>query len=140
MAATLARTARPLTVGPMERFIIQGRPGDSLFVVVDGTVEILLRRDDGSDVSLGTRGKTVLGEISLLTGKPRSATVRALDGALVYEVGSRQYLPILAARPDLMEALERAMETRLREQVAHLERHDAKRRFRWPLAAARGRA
>jgi hypothetical protein len=138
--ATLARTARPLTVGPMERFILQGRPGDSLFVVVDGTVEILLRRDDGTDISLGARGKTVLGEISLLTGKPRSATVRALDGALVYEVGSRQYLPILAARPDLMEALERAMDERLREQAAHLERHDAKRRFRWSRAAVRGRA
>jgi CRP-like cAMP-binding protein len=135
--ATLARTARPLTVGPMERFILQGRPGDSLFVVVDGEVEILLRRDDGTELSLGARGKTVLGEISLLTGKPRSATVRALDGALVYEVGSRQYLPILAARPDLMEALENAMDARLREQAEHLARHDTRRprRFRWRLAS-----
>ena len=39
--------------------------------------------------------------MSLLTGAPRSATVRAVDGALVYEVGRLQYEPILAARPVL---------------------------------------
>ena len=54
--------------------------------------------------------------MSLLTGAPRSATVRALEGALVYEIGRRQYAPILAARPELVEALERAMEARLEAQ------------------------
>ena len=86
----LARTARPLTFGPMERIIVQGQEGDSLFVVVEGTVEVWLRRDDGLDVNLGTRPHgTVLGEMSLLTGEPRSATVRSIDGAVVYEVGRR---------------------------------------------------
>ena len=85
---TLARTARPLTFGPAERIIVQDEPGDSLFVVVDGTVEVFLRRHDGEEVHLGTRPQgAVLGEMSLLTGAPRSATVRAVDGALVYEVG-----------------------------------------------------
>ena len=93
---------------------MQGQPGGSLFVVVEGAVEVMLRRDDGSEVNLGTRPRgTVLGEMSLLTGEPRSATVRALDGALVYEVGRRQYEPVLAARPELVDALERAMEARL---------------------------
>src|SRR3954452_23577412 len=82
--AVLAHSARPLTVGPMERVIVQGQPGDSLFVVVEGTVEVMLRRADGAEVNLATRPHgTVLGEMSLLTGEPRSATVRALDGALV---------------------------------------------------------
>ncbi len=36
---TLARTARPLTLGPLERIVVQGQPGTSLFVVVDGDVE-----------------------------------------------------------------------------------------------------
>jgi CRP-like cAMP-binding protein len=124
----LAKTARPITFGPMERIIVQGQPGDSLFVVVEGAVEVMLRRADGSEVNLGTRPHgTVLGEMSLLTGAPRSATVRALDGALVYEVGRRQYEPILAARPELVDALERAMEARLKRQGEFLERYDAER-------------
>ncbi len=124
----LAHTARPLTFGPLERIIVQGQEGDSLFVVVDGAVEVMLRRDDGREVNLGLRpSPTVLGEMSLLTGAPRSATVRAVEGALVYEIGRRQYGPILAARPELVDALERAMEARLAAQGTMLERYDAER-------------
>ena len=66
--------------------------------------------------------------MSLLTGEPRSATVRAVDGALVYEVGRRQLQPLLAARPELFDALQerdgrRACET----QESFLERYDAAR-------------
>ena len=95
--ATLTHTARPLTFGPMERIIVQGQDGDSLFVIAEGAVEVLIRRADGSEVNLGTRPNgAVIGEISVLTGEPRSATVRSIDGAIVYEVGRRQYGPILA--------------------------------------------
>ena len=97
-------------------------------MVVDGAVEVMLRREDGREVNLGLRpSPTVLGEMSLLTGAPRSATVRAVEGALVYEIGRRQYAPILTARPELVDALERAMEARLTAQGAMLERYDAER-------------
>jgi CRP-like cAMP-binding protein len=126
--ALLAHTARPQLFGPMERIIVQGQEGDSLFAVVEGTVEVVLRREDGTEVKLGTRADgTVLGEMSLLTGEPRSATVRAVDGALVYEVGHRQLQPLFAARPELFEALQGAMVSRLRMQEEFLERHDATR-------------
>lgn len=133
---TLARTARPLTLGPAERIIVQGQAGDSLFVVAEGTVEVFLRRTDGDEVYLGMRPPgTVLGEMSLLTGAPRSATVRAVDGALVYEIGRRQYEPILAARPELRQALERAMAARLRAQETMLSASSRSRR----RSAPRGR-
>ena len=46
--------------------------------------------DDGEDVLVDTMGKgAVVGEMSLLTGEPRTATVRALDGAVVYEIGAQ---------------------------------------------------
>ena len=136
---TLARTARPLTFGPAERIIVQDEPGDSLFVVVEGTVEVLLRRHDGEEVDLGTRPQgAVLGEMSLLTGAPRSATVRAVDGALVYEVGRLQYEPILAARPVLRQALEDAMHTRLQDQAERLS-ESSRSRKRYALRGRRGR-
>jgi CRP-like cAMP-binding protein len=133
---TLAHTARPLTFGPAERIIVQDEPGDSLFVVAEGAVEVFLRRADGQETHLGTRPQgAVLGEMSLLTGAPRSATVRALDGALVYEVGRRQYEPILAARPVLRQALEDAMQTRLQDQAERLSGSSPSRR----RSALRGR-
>lgn len=135
----VAKRARPLTIGPAERFIVQGQEGDTLFVLVEGTVEVFVRREDGTEVHLGTRPQgSVLGEMSLLTGAPRSATVRALDGALVYEIGRQQYEPILAARPELRHALEDAMAARLRAQDEALSASSRSRR-RSALRARRAR-
>ena len=74
----------------------------------------------------------VLGEMALLTGEPRSATVRAVDSALVYEIGWRQYAPLLQAHPQWIDELAEMMEQRLRERRASLEaweRHDIGRRI-----------
>ena len=70
--AALARSARPLALGPLERFAIQGTAGTSLFVVADGEVEVIVRRAEGPDLKVATLGRgEVIGEMSLLTGEPR---------------------------------------------------------------------
>ena len=127
----LARAARPLALGPMERFAIQGTTGTSLFVVADGEVEVVLRRAQGPDVTVATLGRgEVVGEMSLLTGEPRAATVRAVDGALVYEIGRTQYAPILHAHREWVEELAMIMEERLRQTEAALDVYDARKRRR----------
>ena len=54
------------------------------------------RTDDTERVLAELQPGSVVGEVAFLTGQPRTATVRAVDGAIVYEVGPRQYGPILA--------------------------------------------
>ncbi len=102
----LANTAREIVLGPMERIIIEGRAGSSLFLVGGGSLEVLIRQADGVDkvIDIKSRGD-VVGEVSLLTGAPRTATVRAVKSATVYEIGKRQYQPIIQARPDLVDEL-----------------------------------
>jgi CRP-like cAMP-binding protein/tetratricopeptide (TPR) repeat protein len=122
----LARAARPLALGPMERFAIQGTAGTSLFVVADGEVEVVLRREVGPDLKIATLGRgEVVGEMSLLTGEPRAASVRAVDGALVYEIGQAQYAPLLQTHREWVEELAVLMEQRLRQTEAHLAAYDA---------------
>jgi CRP-like cAMP-binding protein len=124
----LARAARPLTLGPTERLVVQGQEGSSLFVLADGELEVLLRRGDGEDVLVDTVGKgAVVGEMSLLTGEPRTATVRARDGAVVYEIGASQYAPILRAHPELVDVLAQLMVDRLRERRQRLDAREAER-------------
>jgi CRP-like cAMP-binding protein len=131
----LAGSARPLPLGPTERFVIQGTEGTSLFVVADGEVEVVLRRDGEPDLRAALMGRgAVVGEMSLLTGEPRRATVRAVDGALVYEIGRDQYAPLLLAHREWIDELAAVMETRLREREAVLASHDAHPR-RHELAA-----
>jgi CRP-like cAMP-binding protein len=129
--SALARSARPLALGPLERFAIQGTPGTSLFVVADGEVEVVVRRPDGPDLKVATLGRgEVVGEMSLLTGEPRSATVRAVDGALVYEIGQPHYAPLLRTHREWVEELAAIMEERLRQREAQLDAYDAQTRRR----------
>jgi CRP-like cAMP-binding protein len=123
----LAQAARPLTLGPTERLVVQGAEGDSLFVLADGELEVLLRQEDGRDVVVDTMAKgAVVGEMSLLTGAPRTATVRALEGAVVYEIGTRQYAPLIAAHPELLDQLADLMVERMRGRRERLDARAAR--------------
>jgi CRP-like cAMP-binding protein len=140
--AALARTARPLTLGPTERLVVQDQAGDSLFVLAEGDLEVVLRRDGGEDVVIDALGKgAVVGEMSLLTGAPRTATVRALDGAVVYEIGTRQYQPLLHDHPELLDVLTDLMVERLRDRRDRLDARDTRasiaKRIRSTLFASR---
>ena len=117
----LAKTSRALTLGPTQRFVIQGQPGSSMFVIADGEVEVVVRQPDGHDIVVDTMGRgEVVGEMSLLTGEARSATVRAADGALVYEVGRRQFEPLLQANPQWIDELAEIIGHRLNDRYAYL--------------------
>lgn len=125
---TLARTARPLTLGPTERMVVQDQEGGSLFVVAEGEVEVVVRREDGEDLVVDIMGKgEVVGEMSLLTGQPRNATVRALEGAVAYEIGTRQYAPCLRRHPEIVTDLAALMAKRLQERRRRLDAYDAER-------------
>lgn len=68
----------PVSVEPGARVLREGEKGRGLFVLLAGTVTIVKRGADGSDVSIATvEAPTVLGEMSLITDQPYSATVRA---------------------------------------------------------------
>jgi CRP-like cAMP-binding protein len=74
----------------------------------------------------------VIGEMSLLTGEPRAATVRAIDGATVYEISRRQYEPLLRSRPQLLDDLAAMVEQRLKAQSGQPSEADAEsRREMW---------
>jgi CRP-like cAMP-binding protein len=122
----LARTVRAISLGPMERIIIQGREGSSLFLVGEGRLEVLIRQTDGKDqlMDIKKRGD-VIGEISLLTGEPRTATVRAIEGGIVYEIGKHQFEPIIRARPELVEELGAIMRKHIESTRRYMESYAA---------------
>jgi CRP/FNR family transcriptional regulator, cyclic AMP receptor protein len=57
----------------------EGEKGQGLLVLLEGSAQIVKRGFDGADVLITTvEAPTVLGEMSLITERPHSATVRAL--------------------------------------------------------------
>jgi CRP-like cAMP-binding protein len=90
-----------LEFGPGEVVFRQGEQGDRLFVVKSGVLEVVTVPSDGSEstvVAYLGNGE-VLGELALLTGSPRSATVRSPEHAVVFVVDKAVFLDLMDVLP-----------------------------------------
>jgi CRP-like cAMP-binding protein len=77
----------------------EGSPSSTAFIVLDGELEALKRTED-RQVLLGVVGKgELIGEMSLLQNRPRTATVRARSDAVVVEVDGQQFKDVLTTCP-----------------------------------------
>lgn len=61
---------------PRDVIIQQGAPGAGLYIIAGGEAEVILENDEGEDIVLATLGAgRMFGEMSLLDGEPRAASV-----------------------------------------------------------------
>lgn len=126
----LAASARRLFYDDGERLVREGEPGDSLLVIDRGRVRIL-KRDIGtgtaSDLLLATLGPgEYLGEMSLLTGEPRSASVVSDGGCEVLLLDRAAVAPLLVADPAVAEMLSQLLAERTAAPAARLESRAAR--------------
>lgn len=99
----------------------EGEPGESLFILAEGALEVSLAGVDGVPRSVDRMlSGDVFGEISLLTGGPRRTTVTGATDIVLYEIRKAHLAPILAARPGLADNLAAIMEARLRQNAERL--------------------
>jgi small-conductance mechanosensitive channel len=91
--------------GRGERLIQEGDQGDSMFVMLRGTAAVSVARN-GTSVRVGAmREGDCFGEFSLLTGEPRSATIRAENDCEVLEIGKPVMAEVLRESPECLSAL-----------------------------------
>jgi len=85
----------PVTAG--EEIIRQGEPADRFYIIADGTFAVRHRADDaGPSRQLRQMGRDeVFGEIGLLTGAPRTATVTAMTDGLLYALDGPAFLDLV---------------------------------------------
>ena len=90
-----------LEFGPGDVVFRQGDQGDHLFVVKSGVIEVVAAPAEGSEsvvvAYLGTG--EVIGELALLTGSPRSATVRSPEHAEVFAVDKAVFFDLMDVLP-----------------------------------------
>jgi CRP-like cAMP-binding protein len=91
--------------GKGERIISQGATGNSMFILVTGSAEVWVERE-GRTQSVGRLvSGDCFGEISFLTGEPRTATIIALIDCEVIEIRKEPIGNLLHEYPELAEAL-----------------------------------
>lgn len=88
----------------------EGDEADGLYVVAEG--ELAVERG-GRELARVGRGE-IVGELSVLDGEPRSATVRAAADAELVFVGRDAFLELCDSSPALVQSLLRSMARRLR--------------------------
>jgi small-conductance mechanosensitive channel/CRP-like cAMP-binding protein len=114
--AQLARDVHPLELGSGATVVGEGDSGQSMFVVVAGRLEVLNKVHDGAQRRIATlEPGSVFGEMSLLTGSPRSATVVSMTPVTLLEVGKVNLERVLRTDPQLADELSRIQARRHEE-------------------------
>jgi NTE family protein len=93
-----------------------GDPGDSLFLIVDGVARVLVE----DRVVARLRRGDVIGEMSLATGEPRTATVVAAVPTTVNELSRDDVGTLIARQPRILENLSRILSDRLAATTARV--------------------
>jgi len=97
-----------------ERIIQFGEPGRALSIIVKGQVEVLKPGDDGQDKLLGILSQgECFGEMSLLTGDPCSATIRAREKVRALTITKADFDALLGRNPLLNRYFSKLLALRL---------------------------
>lgn len=107
----VGRLADEVDVRPGHVLMREGDPGREFFVIVDGTVRI----DRGGETIRTMGPGDFVGDIALVTERPRTATVTAETPARLLVVGHREFHSLLDQFPSIRLSVLESMALRLRD-------------------------
>lgn len=128
-AGKLAPELRFVRYTDGETLFRQGEEGESCYVVSRGKLKVSVAGEEGiaaCELEIGERG--LVGEMSLLTGFPRTATVTALGETELLEVNRDAFTLLLGLRPEIPEKLADLAAERANKNAAALEQFQARRK------------
>jgi len=122
----LDREARAMLRGALEvRFarsgevvMRQGDAADGLYLVGSGRLQVILTNSDGVDVILNEAGRgQLVGEMALLTDKPRSATIVAVRDSHLFFLSTDAFTQVIQTYPQALRVISSALIDKLMETI-----------------------
>ena len=139
----LALACQPQLFRAGSALMRQGEPGASMFCIVEGVVAIAFvdpqrRRNDIRQLGAGS----VVGEIELLTGERRLATVTAVTDVRTLEIAKPAFERVLAGAPELIESFAAILAIRreLLQQITAERQRSLAMRWIWRIRRLFGRS
>ena len=129
----LADLASCQSFAPGESVVRQGERGDSLYLVVSGTLEVF-QAYTGSSTRLPGRyvadleSSDVFGEMAFCTGEARTTSVICKSECVLIEIERKHLLPLLEEQPAILETMGSIMAARRQELKANKEQRAESRR------------
>jgi len=94
--------------------VTRGKPGEAFYIVLEGECEVMGVDQDGHETVLATLpGGECFGEMSLITGEPASATVRAKNDVTILVISRENFNAMLSIAPEIAITLARILAARL---------------------------
>ncbi|MFH1874842.1 MAG: mechanosensitive ion channel family protein [Pseudomonadota bacterium] len=110
----LAKRIEPQRFGDGEMVVQQGLPGESMYIVEHGSAKVVLNQHFDKPVAILNEG-AFFGEMSLLTGEKRTATVVAQGDSSFLKINKDDFADIIHSHPAISDALAQALEKRQAE-------------------------
>ena len=108
----LANASTSRVYAPGEAIVRAGQVGSSMFVIIRGSVKVQIAENDYQKTVNTLAEDDFFGEMSLLTGEPRTANVIAIVETEVLRIDKDGLKPILEANPPLVDAISELIEER----------------------------
>jgi len=120
----LEQASREIRIDGGQTLMTEGSPGGSLYVILEGEFEIH-KRSGSRQVMIATRGPgEVIGEMSLLDGSPRTATVRALRDSRLLEIDQGAFRRLIESSPSAALVVLHTVTSRLRHTESMLRQSE----------------
>ena len=114
----IAQHAHFVYTSPGEHLIINGHETYSMYLLLEGRLEVKVPNAEGKSIAVASIWPgDIVGEMSLLTGAPRSADVYSATSALMIEIDKDDIAPIFERRPQLIQNISEL----LAQRAAHNE-------------------
>jgi CRP-like cAMP-binding protein len=131
--ATISEAAHLMVFDRGRTVINEGDRGKSVFIILDGKAKIFTHDHSGQELTLAYLGENrFFGEMSFLTGAPRSATVQTVEETLLCEISFETMREIIQRWPSIKRTLERYFQDRLRDMEAKKQAAGIRDRRRHP--------
>jgi len=115
----LGALARRRAYGKGDYIFHQGDAGDALFVLMDGRVKVATISEDGDEMILATlHPPDVFGELALIDGGPRSASIQTLEPTTALTLTRATLLDLVSRQPQVSEVLLRNLGMLVRRIIA----------------------
>jgi signal transduction histidine kinase len=101
-------------IGAGQVLVEEGSEPDSLFVILDGEFEVTQKKGKEDIVLSVRKSGEIVGEMSLLGGTPRNATLTAIGNAKVLVISQKAFFRVLACSPSAVQAMLHTFVARLR--------------------------
>ncbi|MBW5448009.1 cyclic nucleotide-binding domain-containing protein [Cohnella sp. CFH 77786] len=107
--------------GAREVLFREGDPGDSFFVVLKGAIKIYMHNKEGREKTLSVcRPGDSFGELSLLDGKPRSASAQTLKKTELLVISHNDFMKLLEGHFEITHTIMRDIIARIRDTHQHM--------------------